>query len=109
VDILEDGSLDYDDELLAGFDYVVASVHSLFGMPEDVMTKRVCKALAHPAVTSDVRHVDIGLTGKSDAMSAVTRGLVLGRGRNPRDLLVLGDTFGVVADGQGTGDYRPSP
>jgi len=51
VDILEDGSLDYDDELLAGFDYVVASVHSLFNMPEDVMTARVCKALAHPAVT----------------------------------------------------------
>jgi DNA polymerase (family 10) len=51
VDILEDGSLDYNDELLAGFDYVVASVHSLFNMPADVMTARVCKALAHPAVT----------------------------------------------------------
>ncbi len=51
VDILEDGSLDYDDELLAGFDYVVASVHSLFAMPEEEMTARVCKALAHPAVT----------------------------------------------------------
>ena len=50
-DILDDGSLDYDDELLAGFDYVVASVHSLFGMPEEEMTARVCKALAHPAVT----------------------------------------------------------
>jgi DNA polymerase (family 10) len=51
VDILEDGSLDYDDELLKGFDYVVASVHSLFNMPEAMMTARVCKALAHPAVT----------------------------------------------------------
>lgn len=51
VDILEDGSLDYDDDLLAGFDYVVASVHSLFNMPADVMTARVCKALSHPAVT----------------------------------------------------------
>jgi DNA polymerase (family 10) len=51
VDILEDGSLDYTDELLAGFEYVVASVHSLFSMPADAMTARVCKALAHPAVT----------------------------------------------------------
>ncbi|WP_439629355.1 DNA polymerase/3'-5' exonuclease PolX [Gemmata sp.] len=51
VDILADGSLDYDDELLAGFDYVVASVHSLFNMTEEEMTARVCKALAHPAVT----------------------------------------------------------
>ncbi len=51
VDILEDGSLDYDDELLAGFDYVVGSVHTLFGMPEEQMTERVCKALEHPALT----------------------------------------------------------
>ena len=58
--------------------------------------------LAHPAVGSDARHVDMGLTGKSDAMRAVLRGLVLGRNRRPQDLLVLGDTFGAVADGQGT-------
>ena len=51
ADILEDGSLDYADDLLAGFDYVVASVHSHFGMAEADMTARVCKALAHPAVT----------------------------------------------------------
>lgn len=51
VDILEDGSLDYPDELLAGFDYVVASVHTRFHMSREEMTARVCKALAHPAVT----------------------------------------------------------
>jgi DNA polymerase (family 10) len=51
VDILEDGSLDFDDELLAGFDYVVASVHTLFGLSEEAQTARVCKALSHPAVT----------------------------------------------------------
>lgn len=51
VDILEDGSLDYDDELLQQFDYVVASVHTHFNQPIDVMTGRICKALAHPAVT----------------------------------------------------------
>ncbi len=50
-DILADGSLDYSDELLAGFDYVVGSVHTLFGMPEAEMTARVCKALSHPHLT----------------------------------------------------------
>ena len=50
-DILEDGSLDYDDRLLAGFDYVVASVHTHFAMTEEEMTARVCRALRHPAVT----------------------------------------------------------
>ncbi len=50
-DILVDGSLDYDDELLAGFEYVVASVHTHFNLSEEEQTARVCKALAHPAVT----------------------------------------------------------
>ena len=50
-DILADGVLDFDDELLAGFDYVVASVHSLFGLSEEAQTERICKAIAHPAVT----------------------------------------------------------
>lgn len=50
-DILLDGSLDFDDELLAGFDYVVASVHSHFKLTEEEQTTRVCKALSHPSVT----------------------------------------------------------
>jgi len=50
-DILSDGSLDFDDETLALFDYVVAAVHSGFNMDAEKMTKRICKALAHPRVT----------------------------------------------------------
>jgi DNA polymerase (family 10) len=50
-DILSDGSLDFDDKTLALFDYVVASVHQGFNMDADKMTKRICKALAHPKVT----------------------------------------------------------
>lgn len=50
-DILADGSLDFDDDLLEGFDYVVASVHTLFGLSETEQTARVCKALSHPRTT----------------------------------------------------------
>jgi DNA polymerase (family 10) len=50
-DILSDGSLDFDDETLALFDYVVAAVHQGFTMDAEKMTKRICKALAHPKVT----------------------------------------------------------
>src|SRR5439155_25995044 len=50
-DILEDGRLDYDDELLATFDYVVASVHSHFQLPREEMTARIVRAVRHPAVT----------------------------------------------------------
>ena len=50
VDILEDGSLDLDDETLAGFDIVVASVHSRFNMSGAEMTRRIVRALKHPRV-----------------------------------------------------------
>jgi DNA polymerase (family 10) len=50
-DILPDGSLDFDDALLAGFDYVVASVHTHFGQTREEMTERICRALEHPMVT----------------------------------------------------------
>jgi DNA polymerase (family 10) len=50
-DILGDGELDFDDELLLGFDYVVASVHSRFGMSREAMTARWVRAASHPCVT----------------------------------------------------------
>lgn len=50
-DILPDGSLDYSDEVLAGFDFVIASVHSSFGMSEQDMTRRICRALENPFTT----------------------------------------------------------
>ena len=50
-DILADGSLDFPDELLAGFDYVVASVHSGFGMDRGAMTARIVRAVRNPFVT----------------------------------------------------------
>ena len=51
ADILPDGSLDYDPATRAGFDFIVASVHSRFGMPEEEMTERVLRALDDPSVT----------------------------------------------------------
>lgn len=51
VDILGDGSLDYEDDLLEGFDFVIASVHSRFKMEKDEMTERILRAARHPAVT----------------------------------------------------------
>jgi DNA polymerase (family 10) len=50
VDILDDGSLDLDDETLAEFDVVIASVHSRFTMPKAEMTRRIVRALQHPRV-----------------------------------------------------------
>lgn len=48
VDILRDGSLDLEDEMLDQLDVVIVSVHSFFGMERARQTARVLKALAHP-------------------------------------------------------------
>lgn len=50
-DILGDGSLDYPDEVLAKFDFVVASVHSNLKMDEDKATTRLIKAIENPYTT----------------------------------------------------------
>ena len=50
-DILPDGSLDYDDEVLGRFDFVIAAIHSSFNMPEKEMTARIMKALQNPHTT----------------------------------------------------------
>lgn len=50
-DILAEGSLDYPDEILAGFDFVIASIHSRFAMDEAEMTARILRALDNPFLT----------------------------------------------------------
>ncbi len=50
VNVLPDGSLDYPDEVLAELDWIVASVHTSFRMPEAEMTARIVRAIEHPYV-----------------------------------------------------------
>jgi putative hydrolase len=66
VDILEDGRLDQDDDLLAELDVVVASVHSKLRMSEQPMTDRLVAAMANP---------------NADILGHCTGRMVLGKGR----------------------------
>jgi putative hydrolase len=66
VDILDDGSLDQEPELLAQLDVVVASVHSHLRMPAAEMTPRMVAAVRNP-------HVDV--------LGHCTGRLITGRGR----------------------------
>jgi DNA polymerase (family X) len=50
-DILADGSLDYPDDVLRAFDYVVGSVHSNFALPEKEQTRRLVRAVSNPHIT----------------------------------------------------------
>lgn len=70
VDILEDGSLDMSEAMLARLDVVVASVHSKLRMPSDQMTRRMVRAIAHPEV---------------DVLGHMTNRKLNGRGREPSD------------------------
>ena len=68
VDILEDGSLDQDEGLLAALDVVVASVHSKLAMEAPQMTRRMVAAVESP---------------HSDILGHCTGRLVTGKGREP--------------------------
>jgi DNA polymerase (family 10) len=50
VNVLPDGSLDYEDELLAQLDWIVASLHSSFRLGEKEQTERMIRAMEHPLV-----------------------------------------------------------
>jgi DNA polymerase (family 10) len=50
-DILNDGALDYDDKMLASFDFIVASVHSNLKMTQEKATQRLLTAIENPYTT----------------------------------------------------------
>ncbi|MBC7913984.1 MAG: DNA polymerase/3'-5' exonuclease PolX [Pyrinomonadaceae bacterium] len=50
-DILFDGSLDYSNDILSTFDFIVASIHSVFKMSEDKATSRLITAIENPYTT----------------------------------------------------------
>jgi DNA polymerase (family 10) len=50
VDILKNGDLDFEDELLDQLDFVIASIHSHFNLKEEEMTARIIKAVKNPHV-----------------------------------------------------------
>lgn len=50
MDILPDGSLDFDDDLLAELDFVIASIHSSFSQPQEKIMERLLTAMKNPHV-----------------------------------------------------------
>lgn len=75
VNVLPDGSLDYDDELLAQLDWVVASVHTSFRMSADAMTERMVRAIEHPLVDA-IGHPTGRLIGKRRGYAVDVAGLI---------------------------------
>jgi putative hydrolase len=82
VDILVDGSLDQDEDILASLDVVVASVHSKLSMPTEEMTPRMIRAVTNPLV---------------DILGHCTGRIVVGRGR-PQSSFAASDVFAACAE-----------
>ena len=74
VDIHADGSLDYDDDLLAELDIVIASPHAALKQDPDVATERLLRAITHPRVHI-LGHPTGRIIGKRDGLSPDLRRL----------------------------------
>jgi putative hydrolase len=83
VDILEDGSLDQREDLLARLDVVVASVHSLLRMPAGPMTRRMVAAIRNP-------HTDV--------LGHCTGRMLGGRARRPESVFDPAAVFGACRE-----------
>ncbi|MGG1556645.1 DNA polymerase/3'-5' exonuclease PolX [Geobacillus thermoleovorans] len=65
MDILPDGTLDYDDDVLKELDFVIAAIHSAFKQPRETIMKRLEAALRHPYVDV-IAHPTGRLIGQRD-------------------------------------------
>ncbi|REB06608.1 DNA polymerase/3'-5' exonuclease PolX [Sporosarcina sp. BI001-red] len=65
MDILPDGTLDFDDEVLAQLDFVIASIHSSFNQPQEQIMERLHSAMKNPHVDL-IAHPTGRLIGKRD-------------------------------------------
>src|SRR4051794_17792536 len=107
VNVLPDGSLDYDDDLLAQLDWVVASLHSSFRLGEKEQTERMIRAMEHPLVDAIghptgrliERRAPYALDIDAVAEAAVRTGTFLEINANPdrRDLNELNARRAVAA------------
>lgn len=124
ADILQDGRVDYDEHVLGQLDFVIASIHSRFGLDERAMTARMLAALDNPFVTiighptgrlllaREAYGVDIdaviekaGAVGAAMEINADPRRLDLDW-RVVRRMRSSGVTFSIGADAHGTAGIR---
>ena len=71
------------------------------------LTERLCDehGLPDARITTDVKHVEVGLTDKSDSIAFLMRRLAPNRGIEAQEILIAGDEFGSIAGFEGS-DYR---
>jgi trehalose/maltose hydrolase-like predicted phosphorylase len=93
-------------ELLQAVDRRLSSLPGGIGAVIDLSARMAAEhGLADARITSDVKHVEIGLTDKSDSIAFLMRRLAPMRGIRPQEILIAGDEFGPISGVEGS-DYR---
>ena len=94
MDILPDGSLDYDDEVLAQLDYVIAAIHQSFNQSEEEIMKRLENACRNymfdtSHIQQDVLLVDETVTNRISKINAFSRktNTIMEINANPKRLI----------------------
>ena len=94
------------DELLRAVDRRLSSLPGGIGAVIDMASRMAAEyGLPDARITSDVKHVEIGLTDKSDSIAFLMRRLAPMRGIRPGEILIAGDEFGPISGVEGS-DYR---
>jgi trehalose/maltose hydrolase-like predicted phosphorylase len=93
-------------ELLQAVDRRLSSLPGGIGAVIDLASRMAAEhGLPDARITSDVKHVEIGLTDKSDSIAFLMRRLAPMRGIRPGEILIAGDEFGPISSVEGS-DYR---
>ncbi len=99
VDILEDGSLDYEDRILEELDYVIASIHSGFNQDREKITGRLKKAASHPLVDI-IGHPQGRLLGKRSAYQVDIKEVITAAGAHDTAVEINASPFRLDLDDQ---------
>ncbi|MBV9169002.1 MAG: PHP domain-containing protein, partial [Chloroflexi bacterium] len=75
MDILQDGALDFPDDVLRTLDYVSVSVHTAFRQPREVMTERIVRAISNPLVHT-LNHMHGRKIGRRDGYAVDTEAVL---------------------------------
>ncbi len=98
MDILEDGTLDYPDEVLQALDYVSASVHRRHKQGRDAMTARILRAVAHPRVET-LNHPFGRMVGSRDPYPVDMAAVLAAAARSGCAVEISGDPARMDLDG----------
>jgi len=85
--------------LQAGFDEGIKGVYNLMANNASVL------GLNDARISSDVKHIEIGVTDKSDSIKWIIKNLTISDKLQDKDILIIGDEFGNIAGFEGS-DYK---